>query len=254
MLFTPSIWIPRFGAAGPPLDGFSGITSALSLSRDLLTSFSSARYTLTGGAISEITDQSGSGNHAHDVSDASARPALVTAGPNSRAAADFDGANNYLQHGTLAELFTASEKYMILSFITDAYGTDNTSAGSIYNNEGPYISGWWGLALTQTGPSVRGFNYTSSAEAAFVLGTPSTGTPVVAELYLESNTLYGRINGGSWVSSASGTTGNTALRMWVAYANFPWDGKIFEIITANEIPSENQRDALHFNMLEWIAG
>src|SRR5687767_3281347 len=73
-----------------PLDGLSP-SGAWSLSRDLLTAYIGGTRYIDASGVHTLNDQSGNTRNLTVASEGSAKPALATAGPNSRECADFDG-------------------------------------------------------------------------------------------------------------------------------------------------------------------
>jgi hypothetical protein len=238
------------------LDGL-GATAAWSASRDLLTAFVGGdRYTLDGGGVvSNFQDQSG--NNRDLTSSGSQRPALTTAGPNSRACLDFDGAANALQSSVQAVSFiSASSGYMVISFIVDAVAGNNAQA---FTNDALLgdIGGFFGAYLKNTSPITgQSFNWDAGGEDTAGTNVINAGIPYVIEWRHESGTLYVRVNGAGEQSIASGDTATLAnvMNMADGYTGTQnrFNGKIFEAATFSTVPAGGARDNLVADMMAWI--
>lgn len=246
------------GGTTPPLDSYtSGLTGAWSFSRDLLSTFSSARYTDTSGAIDTLVDQTG---NSHTLSrTGTQRPTLSTAGTNSRACGDFDGSDDSLRMSggaghQLANLIANNNGWIAISFIADVIDANNAT---VYANE--CLMGDAGAFMglfTKTGDAIHVYNWDGNTDTTSASVTE--GTAYVAEWRHESGTLYCRLNGGTEVSVASGNTSSLTSALCIgstaASPSGPseFDGKIFEMVSYNATPSSTDRDAIVANMMAWI--
>lgn len=250
---------PSAAPAGPPLDGISGtLTGAVSVGRDLLTSFiGNPRYVIDTG-IGELVDQNG-GTSYTNISD-SAQPTVSTAGPQGRACANFDGSNDALYGPAHSAIMTATDGYMVVVWVVDSISSDNGTT-LIHRNQqliaNTSAGGHVGLALRTSGspgPSVSAFGYTGSY--AIASAEISTGAVLVVEWRHEGGNLYVRVNGGS---EASVSCGSITLKGTMAFGrshsgtggNWYADGKLFEAVTFSTPPSSDDRDALVANMLSY---
>jgi hypothetical protein len=242
-------------AIAPPLDGISGVTTAVSASRNLLTAYGGSYYNLTSGKVDTAYDQSGAARNLTQTIAAN-RPAVISAGPNSRDAFDFNQTNQQQLIGVaISNLITASAGYVIIGFIVD---TIATNSATIYQNNAVWgdAGGFVGTYL-KSAPTASAFNWDGNADVAPSAGAAiATGTAYVIEWRHESGNLYQRINGGSW--SAATVSGNTStltglLHLGAGAGSTSYlDGKIFECITFNTVPSTTVQDTLAGNMKNWV--
>lgn len=189
------------------LDGVTGVTAAWDMSRNLLSAFGGSRYTDASGFVSSLNDQTGNGRNL--TGSVGARPAVGTAGPNTLAAARFDGADDYLVGAALSNFMSNSAGYMLCSFIIN---TVTANSGNPYENEPVWgdAGGFMGLYIrntTGTPETAQAYNFSGgnqSAEAAVI--TP--GTAYVVEWWHDSGNVFICVNNGTPVSVSSGNTGN----------------------------------------------
>lgn len=238
-----------------PLDGTTP-TGAWSLSRALRSAYGGAFYTIDTG-IDRIYDQSGNAYDFTNATDAS-QPALVTAGPNSRAAADFS--SDALFGTTSSNLINVGDHYMIMSLLVDAV---NLNSATLSTND--IVLGFPGTTTPRKGIMLRNSGtpkriYGLCNGGAGNLGAArdevTLGTALVVEYRQEGGTLYCRVNGGTETSQAAGDS--FALNTngcWIggrgASDQF-FDGKIFEFATFKTIPNSGARDALVADMKAWV--
>jgi hypothetical protein len=243
----------RGAASGPtyPLDGLSP-SGAWSVSRDLLTAYiGGSRYTDSSG-ISPLNDQSG--NARNLTAGAGVKPALATAGPNSRACADFDGTNDVLTGAALSTFISNTTGYMVVSFIADAISANDAAA--YYNNHGVMGTLYAGLYLRDTTGSpdtLVAANYDANPGDVANRADIVIGTACVAEWRHEGGNLYCRVNGGTEASVASGDTQSLADAFnlglgYTTYANI----KVFEAAIFATVPGSNDRDTIVADMMDWI--
>lgn len=248
------VWEVTIPAA---LDGLSP-TGAWSRSRDLLTSFTSARDSLSGSDIISITDQTGNGRHMTDGGVSGRRPAATTAGPNSRECADFDGSTDFLDTASdLDNFIDGTSSFVIISCMLDAVTLNNAAT---YNNhciigDRSQFYGLYAKNVGGTTPTFLGYNW-DGAQRAPSGGALATGTPYVVTLrFQQSNTtFYISVNGGAEVgASSNGTITLTGdLAMGLSGASTFLNGKIFEAATFATVPSLAQRNALIANFMDWV--
>ncbi|WP_394889552.1 Ig domain-containing protein [Mesorhizobium sp. AaZ16] len=226
------------------LDGLSP-TGAWSMSRDLLTAFAGgSRYTDVSGAVSSWNDQSGSSRHMAQAT-AGNRPLVATAGPNSRACADFDGTDDILVSSiAISNFISASAGYLVVSFLADTITANSGDAWSnhaIIEDFGQFL----GLQLRNTGSpdTISAYNWDGNADVATRVEI-NAGTAYVAEWRHEGGNLYVRVNGGTESSVASGNTSSLTGQLRFGGASAWLDGKIFEVATFSTVPSSGDRDAI----------
>ena len=227
-----------------PLDGLSP-TTAYSFSRALLTSYGGALYAATGGAIDTLNDQSG--NTRNLTGSATARPTATTAGPNSRACADFDGSNDVLNGSTaISSLISNSAGFFIMSMVVDTVSLNNatiTLNNGLFSDSGTFV-GFILKNVSGTTPTVFAYNWDGNAD------TPSSAislaTAYVVTWRHEGGNLYLSVNGGADVSVASGNTSTMtgAIRFGSLGGATLFDGKVFEFASFSTIPNSGQRTAL----------
>jgi hypothetical protein len=252
-----------FGAGGSsigtassyPLNGLSGVTAAWSPSRKLLSAWGGSLYTLSGGDIATILDQTG---NSRDFSDSAALtlPALSTAGTNGRACADFDGVNDVLQVDTVAlsNFISNTTGYILATAIIDAI---TTNAANIESNDCLFSDngGNFGFHFKNGGGATytgHGYNWDGNRDVTTHASFP-LGSLVVCEWWHESGTVWSRINKGTKQSAASGnsTVTSTLQLMRASVASVRTDGKFFEMFTANVVPSDPVKDALVDDFTLW---
>jgi hypothetical protein len=220
------------------LDG-TAPSGAWSMSRDLLTAFvGSSRYTDVSGAVSSLKDQSGNARNL-DQATAGNRPAVTTAGPNSRAAADFASQDTLI--GTAMSSFMASNAgYAIVSFIADSIASNGAQS---YNNNAVWTDGggFTGVYLKNAGTpkTAIAFNWDGNDDAASS-AVISLGTVYVVEWKHEGGNISLRVNGGAWVDVASGNTSNLGFNLqlgsFTGSSGTSHDGPIFEFATWAAVP------------------
>jgi hypothetical protein len=229
------------------------ITSAYSFSR-VIKAGASTLYTDTSGAIDTWVDQSGNSRTLSQTS--TARPTISTAGPNSKACGDFDGTNDYLASSADFTTFVnTTTAYFAISFIADSITANNANP---YDNDPVFgcANAAFGLNLKDAGTpkTAQVNNYDGNHDVAQTAAI-NTATAYVVECWHDSNVLYVCVNGGTPVSTASGTgqfySGNVLNvgRAYTSNAKFH-NGKIFEFVSASTIPAN--RTAIVANMMAWI--
>lgn len=254
--FVESAW-PTGTLGSLLLDATIGVTGAYSFSRDLRTPFiGTSRYATSSGVVDSWTSQAN--NVRPFVGTTTARPAVSTAGPNSRACADFDGTNDQLISTgyALSKFISPAKGYMAVSFMADAIVANDAS--NPYNND-PLLGdqgGFMGLYLrntTGTPETAQAYNFDGSNDAA-ISATINTATPYVVEWWHESGNVYVCVNNGTPVSTASGDTTNlgSVLGFGHGYSGSGafLNGQIFEAVICSEKPSG--RSSIAANMMNWI--
>jgi len=238
------------GGLGVPLDGLSP-TGAFSMSRKLLSAYGGSFYTVTGAGVSTFNDQSGSARDLTQGTDAN-RPPATTAGSNGRACADFQNDDLLISAAAMSTFITTTTGYMIASVIVDAIDTNSSTSFSNDCILGDDMD-WVGVYLKSTGPTVISYNWDTNDDN--IGNTISTGAVLVIEWRHESGTLYNRVNGGTWASVASGTTGDaltgSKLNVGKAGGAYYFDGKLFEAALFSTIPTAARQDALVSNFKTW---
>lgn len=233
-------------------------TGAWSFSRDLVSSWAAAaRYTENTAKIDALKDQSGNVRDLLQTT-AARRPVIGTAGLNSRACGVFDSVNiTYLDTAggdPLSDFITASTGYMVISFRATTIDANSanpeTNEGLICDSTGGEV----GLFL-KTGQIILAYNFDGTRDSNSIAVT--TNMPYVAEWRHDGGTVYGRVNGGTEFSAASGNTGNTGfpVRMGNSLsgnAAQSVDGAIFECATFSTVPSLTDRDAIVTDWMTWI--
>lgn len=238
----------------PPLDGLANLTGAWSMGRDLLTTFiGSSRYTDSSGAVSQLTDQTGSAHHLTQGTSGN-RPAVATGGASSRACALFDGTNDYLAGAAISNHIANNNGYIIASCIPLTIDTNNTT--NYFYNDVLFCDagGYMGAFMRSNGNAV-GFNYDTNQDVAQVSGV-STSNPIVLEWRHEGGNVYIRVNGSSWQSAASGNTGSVTGLLQLGrtlsgttYTNL----KFFDMASFNSVPNDTIKNALAADFLAWIS-
>ena len=233
-------------------DGFTGLTGAWSLSRDLLTSFTGDRYTLNGSDVSSLNDQSGNARHLAQ-GNAGLQPPTVAAGANSRTAIDFVPAStDSLVGAAISNFISNSTGYIICSGIVDAF---NSAAPPHFGDEAFFVDsgGFMGWHFVST-PAGSAYNWDGNSDVMASPHAMAVGDEVVVEWKHESGTLYSRLNRGTWLSVASGNTttmtgtfqiGKSSGSVWADY-------KFFEMACFSSIPTESQQDAAAADFMSWI--
>jgi hypothetical protein len=253
------VMLMRPAAAGALLDPYTtGLTGAWSLSRNLLTSFVSARYSDTSGAINSVTNQAGPNLTLSNTS--TLRPTLATGGASGRACADFDGVNDSLKTTgaaghQLANLITNSNGWIAVSCIVDVIDANNAT---VYANDCVIgdSGGFMGLFL-KTLNGLHVYNFDTNVDTTST--TIATATPYVLEWRHEGGTVYCRVNGGTEVSVASGNTGTMTGRFCIGSTQVVEDGtrqlngQVFDIVAYNATPAVGNRNIIVANMLAWIS-
>lgn len=248
-----------------------GITAVYSLSRILIDDYGAGpKYTLVGGNIGTVHNQTGDATLDFAQSTGANRPATGTI--NGRTVAVFDGSNDRLISSAQAQrFFNSAEAYIIVSFQTPGLAGDNEPLEPWKNDivildDGGNI----GISLRQdpgSGSSTIQFVWWPTDPEPpdpFILevvvpDSELIGTPVVAEMTVRLDELRGRVNGGDW-STLEFTPGFFAGYFNTMAINAPNSVGIAtpnsqaEIIFSNVVPAPAQMDTLAADFGSWIAG
>lgn len=247
---------PHVGGSGAALDGIANLTGAWSMGRALLTAYGGSFYTDTGsnGTADVWLDQSGNSRNFTIISDNP--PAITTAGPNSRACARFGGVSDAMQAAAISNFITASDGYIIASFIAR---TIATTSASLYLQDGLWADagGYIGAPLGASDATrlIRAYNWDGTEDTPVLTDAHVSGTAYVFEWWHTGGNLFGRLNGGTERSIASGNTQviTGVLRIGGASGGMGFtDYDLFELAAFNVVPSGTDRDAITANFKTWI--
>lgn len=238
-----------------PLDGVACLTGAWSMSRHLVSTYQGELYTAISTAVSRISDQTGNGRHFNDAG-STTRPVVTTGGPNSRACADFDGTNHYLDTALdLSTFITNSAAYVVLSVIVDAVTLNDVDPQDNHCLIGDAGQKFGIYARNLSDLTLYGFNFDGSADAA-AKDDKDLAAALVIALRHEGGNIYLRTNVGTetQVSAASGNTSDLTgdLRIAASALGLRANMKFFEAATFNCVPNEGTRDAIEENFRHWI--
>jgi hypothetical protein len=199
-------------AAQPaPLDGITFSGNVYSASRDLLSSFTSARYTEVSGAVSALAEQKG--GEAVDFTQGTAgnRPTIVTV--NGRSMIRFDGTDDRLTGGTTNDLIFNNLGLVFISGVVRAVTTNNANA---YDNHVLFgdADAFWGIHLKISGGNVTVmfFNYDGSSDVAnkVIASASLIDVPAVYEWWHTGGNVGGSFNDDAATPAASGDTNSVA--------------------------------------------
>lgn len=258
---------PIFRQAGPDisgapeiegvLEGWSGITGAWSLSRQLVTGPQSLYYSESGGNLVSLFDQSRTGvGTAKDIITSGTHP-VITAGLNSIPCIDKAKDTSYLlcASGTRwSDFITASDYYLLAALIIDDVIRDSAT---VYSNE--LVIGDaqqnFGIYLRGFGPLAYSFSWDGTVDAAAHAFFRSR--IVIFEAYHTGGNTFIRLNGGTAVSVAAGdlTASLSAINLRFlgrGSANDSIDGKLFELIVANTLNDVSLRDTYIADLITHI--
>ena len=152
----------------------------------------------------------------------------------------------------ISSLITSTTKLIICGVkVTDAGAASGSpwANDSILNDD----SGYTGLHLSQSGAvvSARAYNHVSSSYEA--VQTFDAGTWVVITMSHQSGQLRCRVNGGTWASTASGTTGDVTGPVTIANTTYGTTKtlgmELAHLVTVNTA----QTDAAISAVERWIA-
>ncbi|TGQ69505.1 hypothetical protein EN829_015105 [Mesorhizobium sp. M00.F.Ca.ET.186.01.1.1] len=204
-----SIDIDQFAdAAAPtyPLDGLPAPTSAMSVDRDLLSTFAGGTKYTTATGVNSAKDQTGNGNH-WNQNTTTLQPTISSFGSHSRACLSFDGTDDMLQNANgLGSLLATTDGLVVAVVQVGSITTDSNtpiSNNPVFGDNGGYV----GVGLRSTGPNAEAFNFNGSSYNKQTAGF-STGSVHVVMWRHTGGTLYISVDGGAEASVASGNTSN----------------------------------------------
>lgn len=183
-------------------------------------------------------------------------PKLKLAAANGRSAGLFPAANYSRMDGvdgggqmSMSSLFTSTTKLIICGVKVTGAGADS---GSPWTNDAILsdVGGYVGLHLSKSGAviSARAHNYTSTSQEA--VRTFDADTWAVITMSHQSGQLRCRVNGGTWASTASDTTGVIDGTAVIANTSSTTLGmELAHLVTANT----SQTDASIGTIERWIA-
>jgi len=259
----------------PPLDPMTGvtITGAWSVNRALLSSFAGQdrlrmRDTSSGaiddvatpaaalaflngnaGTVVSLYDHSGNARTLTNAATA-LQPALVTGvGALSRAGAQFDASDDFLQGAALSNFMSAVSGYVICAGLFAALTANN----DVYLNQPLWRTSTSGHgAYAKSGGSLYSYAFDNTFRCA--LGaTVAPAVPFVHEWWQASGQLYSRVNAGTTYQAVCGDTSVVISRLFGlgqdnGRAGAPGaNGTILEIATMSARPA--QADALVADMM-----
>lgn len=184
---------------------------------------------LSKGGISRCMEQSSSG----------ARPLLRTAVVNGKSVLRFDGSDDFMQMsgvtgstvgtpGQISQMFSSTSKTAVVALSIASADADQIN---VYDNDAvlsDFANGYVGIHVSNVDTSTvnfHGYNWDTGADEVVQAG-PKSQFLVVSFKHADS-TIYIRVNGGTWQSTASGTSG------WISSAiprigrNYPTSGARF---------------------------
>ena len=236
---TPLPNSPNQVAVAPfTLDEFAP-TAAFSVSRQLVSTYEDAFYTLTSGAVSSFNDQTGNARNLTQAT-AALRPTVVT--KFRIPALDFAVGGNRLVGPNLTEFITSTSAYMVISFASRTVSRSDMAANGIITDaaEGGNIS----VSLVSGEYKVYAFQFDGTYDV-----TPKTtiynGSPYVVTFRKDATKLYCRVNLGAEVEVDNGTLTAMAFAIGLSRAtpnNF--DGQMFEFATWATVPAVEDRDTI----------
>jgi hypothetical protein len=238
---------------------------AVSRSRTLVPGYTGAYDSIVSGGVDILYDQSGNGHDIHAPS-AGSRPIATTSGPNGRACCQFSPSSpsvgQTLQTGAtvhVSDLLSASAGYMVVSIRPDVV-TQNSSTDSNFLSSNANVLMFGGLrgGLTlRTGGILHAYNWDGNEDNVASAGgaVPIGGNPCVIEWRHEGGNVYQRVNGANETSVASGNSTDLtgALKMGFSGSTGSfYNGKIFEAMIYNSVPTQTERDAIVSDMMIWV--
>lgn len=235
-----------------PLDGLSNVTGAWSVGRRMFSAWGGAFTTLDSGAFSALLDQSGNTRNFTQAT-AADRPVPVTAGPQSRAAAYFDGTNDRLIAAAISNFIVNNNGYMIVCAIIDAITTNNAE---IYQNDKLMgdSGGFMGLNLKNASGTTTAHGYNWDGDADTTSQAIALDAVRVVEWYHVGGNVHSRVNGSAATPVASGNTSSMTGTLNLAFnGGGPHflECTIFEAAVFNVTPNDTIKDAIVANMLAY---
>lgn len=202
--------------------------------------------TTDGQSVYRMDDKSGNGNHYRQATEA-ARPLYKTGGGLSWLL--FDGTDDFLAGPALSALITNSTYEMAVAGRFASVATNNVAG---YANPSMFCDadGYAVFAYARSSGLIGADNYDGTDDAVTTAYT--VGTDFVWQQRHEGGTLYGRLNAGSDVSTASGNTGSltNAIRIGIGYAGaYPLNGRFYGAVFKKTVFSTQQRS----DIARWLA-
>jgi len=235
-------------SSGPPLDALTAnLTGAYSTGRKLLTAYGGAFYTPIASEVSVWLDQTAAArNLAPSLT--TARPDVVTAGPNSRAMFAFNPAtNDNVVSTALANTFiTPAAGYVVMSFIKD--DLPPTGQQNLFADQDVFFS-----IVCEAGAL-----YASSWDVPGLGQSKTTPEPIVAnqpyvvEWIHSGGVLSFRLNGGLTRSVAAPNTGGLAPGKMISVGDTLTKMRVCEFALFSAVPTQAQRDTLVANLKAYI--
>ncbi len=168
-------------------------------------------------------------------------PPAVGAALNSLDTADFDGSDDCLKTAAAASSYVTDSagSYWILFNADAAAAAEATPVGDA-SVLGLQASGFMGCAINSTGfrPWIHDGAYKSVTIAT---GSP-TGAWILGQAKWNGTTLYGRINGGSWSSTAAGAVGDLSAVLKMGGHFTPFNGLVAEMGITDSALSDDDFD------------
>lgn len=160
----------------------------------------------SGAAIARAEDQSGNAAHMTQATAAN-RPLRIVAAQNGLDAARFDGSNDYLSAGDVADLLAAPLEMMWLGKRTNS----TLVIGYFGKSRAAFTSGRWTL-LSESGNHEAGYSADNGAAVAMATAAGST-SPVclIANAARVSGTATLTLRKNGSASSSTVTDGNTSV-------------------------------------------
>lgn len=196
--------------------------------------------------ISQINDQSGNARHITQATDAK-KLTLTTI--NNRQAALSDGTDDYMTAGavTLGDIINADACHFFWCI-----KPTNFAANRWYFTDSSYRCIFNQVAATT---ALRFYHDDGGADYIDRTGL-SAETVYVVEGKHESGTIYLRVNGGSWVSKASGNTASLAgtLRFFSDNSSNPFLGAFGEMFGFDAVQTETNAGLINKLLASWWGG
>jgi hypothetical protein len=189
--------------------------------------------THSSGAVSAWASRYGAISFAQST--AAAKPTLVV-GPNGRPALSFDGGDYLESASTGSDAFAVAGKGAFVGFKATAITAD---AATSYSNDGLFslASGNFGFYLKKTGALLQIENWDGNADVAQQAIT--LGKQYALVVGHDGTSVSQRLNAGTLVSAASGSTGGTglgsALRVGRGTASLYLTGVVSDVILWNKV-------------------
>lgn len=240
---------------GTPLEGLSGVTGAWSASRKMYSSYVGPFYTLSGGnAVDILYDQSGASRD-FSYQSTGTRPTVVCAP--TLTGLLYNGSTDWLSTGqALSNFITATDGYMIASFIATGFSTNNTAPTQPYNNAPVILDLQQNAGIVTTdnsgSPLIYSINWGSNNYAQQSI---LANVPYVAEWRHQAGVLYSRLNGdqlGETFQASGNTTLTGPLILGGRLLTPGHTGYIYEAAIFSTIPVLAVRDALVHNLGTYI--